>query len=86
MSKPWIILSLVALGFILAACSGSTSSAPGPDRLTPKPADTAGSASESAAQPAANAMQFNDEAAVRVEVTPLNLDDPSAATIDFRIA
>jgi len=88
MRKLWIILSLVALGFILAACGGSTGSAPSSGASESNPADAAASAPapDQAARPAANTLQFNDEAAVRVEVTPLNLDDPSAATIDFQIA
>jgi len=71
MKKYFIISTVVLLGLILAACSGPTSSAPAaPSNPTSSVADL---------------TQTKDEASVTVKVTPLNLGDKSAATLDFEI-
>jgi len=85
MKKAPIISIVVLFGLILAACSGPTGSAPASNPPAANPAGVSTVAPEKIAPPAANRMQFNDQAAVRVEVTPLNLNDPSAATLDFQI-
>ena len=81
MKRYSVIAFVILLGLILAACSGSASSTPTPV-----------SSSSSAAAPTANAIpagddltQTKDEASVTVAVTPLNLNDQSAATLDFKI-
>ena len=71
-------ITLVALlGLVLAACSGSAN---------PAPAAPASSAPGDTAPSGTDLTQSNEEAAVTVKVTPLNLADPSAATLDFEIA
>ncbi len=84
MNRYYGILLAGSLGLVLAACSGPTVSAPTP---------TANSTSVTAAATATNAAlagddltQTKDEARVTVAVTPLNLNDQSAATLDFKIA
>src|SRR5512143_1976188 len=70
MKRYWPIL---LLGLILAACSPTVS--------TPAPA-----AATNAAPAVDDLTQTDDEAMVTVAVTPLNFDDKSAATLDFKIA
>jgi hypothetical protein len=79
--KKYVVVSLVMLlGLIVAACSSPPSS-------TPAPAASSPSAAAANSAPAGDALtQSNDEASVTVEVTPLNLSDKSAATLDFKIA
>jgi hypothetical protein len=74
MKRYWLIL---LFGLILAACSSS---------LVSTPAPTVGASSAAASSVAGGLTQTNDEAMVTVAVTPLNLDDKSAATLDFEIA
>jgi hypothetical protein len=69
------------LGLILAACSGATS----PTSISATPLPAASSANTSSVGIGADLVQVNDEAMVTVEVTPLNLDDKSAATLDFTV-
>ncbi len=89
MKRVLIPAIVVTLALILAACSGSTGpaapAASASSSIT-SPTAPAASASDNAASSAANLTQTNDEAAVMVRVTPLNLGDPSAATLDFEIA
>ncbi len=76
--KKSIIILFALSGLLLAACSSPTG---------PVPA-TSNTNSPSSSTTAANAslIQTNDEASVTVEVTPLNLTDQSASTLDFKIA
>ncbi len=78
--KKWIIIVFALLGMILAACSNQIAA-------TPAPAANTSSAAAPAAAPASeNLTRTNDEVMVTVAVTPLNLSDQSAATLDFDIA
>ena len=78
--KKWIIIVLALLGLILAACSS-------PIVSTPAPVSNSSTSVAPAAAPASeNLTQTNDQAMVTVAVTPLNLSDKSAATLDFDIA
>lgn len=81
MKKLPVISLVVLLGLILAACSSPTAS-------TPAPASSASSsaASANAAPAAGDLTQTNEEASVTVAVTPLNLNDKSAATLEFKVA
>ena len=72
--KKSIIIVCALAGVILAACSSPTVSVSPP------------TAASNAASAADNLTQTNAEASVTVAVTPLNLDDQSAATLDFDIA
>jgi hypothetical protein len=76
MKKYLTILVVILSGLIIAGCSSQAASAPIDVTSTPalKPAS------------AGDLTRTNDEAMVLVEVTPLNLDDPVAATLDFQIA
>ena len=65
---------IVLLGLVLAACSSAA------------PATNASASNASAPVSGADLTQTKDEAAVTVKVTPLNLQDGSAATLDFKIA
>ena len=76
---PTIVAAL--LGLILFAC-GNTNPASNP--ATPVPA--ASTTNNSSVGTNANLVKINSEAMVTVEVTPLNLDDKSAATFDFTVA
>jgi len=68
------------LSWVVAACSSPTTS-------SPAPAVSSASAAAANAAPAGDDLtQTNDEAMVTVAVTPLNLNDKSAATLDFKIA
>lgn len=79
--KKYVVVSLMMLlSLIVAACSSSPSS-------TPAPAVSSASAAAANAAPAGDELtQINDKAMVTVAVTPLNLNDKSAATLDFKIA
>src|SRR5512139_3615791 len=85
MKKPIIILFALA-GLILAACSSSTASAPPTTASASSLAASTAAANTRAASAADDLTQTNDEAMVTVAVTPLNLNDKSAATLDFKIA
>ena len=79
MKKSIIILFALA-GLFLAACSSAAS---------PTPASPTAAANSTSSQPgdtASGLTQANDEAMVTVEVTPLNLTDQAASTLDFKIA
>ena len=68
-------LVLIALsGLILAACSGTNASTP------------TVSTSSAGEVSGAGLTQTKEEASVTVKATPLNLNDASAATLDFQIA
>lgn len=72
---------ILLLGLILAACSSSIASAPTPV------AGVSSSAASTNVVPAANDLtRIDEEASVTVAVTPLNLSDKSATTLDFEIA
>ena len=81
--KKSMIIVLAGVTLILAACSSPTASPPAPaapvDSVATKPAPAAAPAGE-------NLTQTNDEAMVTVAVTPLNLSDKAAATLDFDVA
>ncbi len=76
--KKWMIIGLTLASLTLAACGSPTVSAPA--------SNTSSSAAQSAAPAGDNLTRTNDEAMVTVAVTPLNLGDKSAATLDFDIA
>jgi hypothetical protein len=80
--KKFIGITVLALlGLILAACNSPTS--PTSIAATPLPAAT--QANTASANTGADLVQVNDEAMVTVEVTPLNLADKSAATLNFTV-
>ena len=81
MKKYAVILFVMLLSLILAACSGPTASTPAPASSSSSPA-----ASANAAPAGDDLTQTKDEASVAVAVTPLNLNDKSAATLDFKVA
>ena len=74
MKKVVVVLVVSLSGLALTACGAA-----------PDPTPTAQAASE-VAVPEPGLTQTKDEAAVTVMVTPLNLDNRSAATLDFEIA
>ena len=80
MRKHLVIVLVAVLGLILAACSPTAN--PTPTDVTPTPASLSSPLESSEADLA----RVSDEAMVVVEVTPLNLGDKSAATIDFEVA
>ena len=87
MKRVLIPAVIVMLALSLAACSGSTSpAAPAALGNTASSTAPAASASGNAAPSAADLTRTNDQAAVTVEVTPLNPNDKTAATLDFQIA
>ena len=61
---------IVLFGLLLSACSGAVNTTATPDDSTID----------------SNLTRTNEAAAVSVEVTPLNLDHPSAITLDFEVA
>ncbi len=79
--KKYVVVSFVMLlSLIVAACSSPPSS-------SPAPAASSSSAAAINAAPAGDDLtQTKEEASVTVAVTPLNLNDKSAATLDFKIA
>ena len=81
MKKPSVISLVLLLGLILAACSGPTASTP-----APAASSSSSAASVNAAPAGDDLTQTKDEASVTVAVTPLNLNDKSAATLDFKVA
>ncbi|CAG0995871.1 hypothetical protein ANAEL_02586 [Anaerolineales bacterium] len=78
--KKYVVVSLVMLlGLLVAACSSPPSS-------SPAAAASSTSAAATNTAPAGNDLtQTNDEAMVTVEVTPLNLTDQAASSVDFKI-
>jgi hypothetical protein len=80
MKKPVVISVVVLLSLIVAACSSPTASSPTPA------ANSASAAVANAAPAGEDLTQTNNEAMVTVAVTPLNLNDKSAAALDFKIA
>jgi hypothetical protein len=76
MKKFLPIVLAVLLGLILAACNSATS----PTLLAVAPA-----ANTASVNTGSDLVRVNDEAMVTVEVTPLNLDDKVATTIDFTV-
>ncbi len=76
--KKWMIMSIVLASLILAACSSPTASTPA--------AAAAHGVTTKAAPAARDLTRTNNEARVTVAVTPLNLDDSSAVTLDFDVA
>lgn len=80
MKKYLVTLLALLLGLILAACSSPIAS-------TSAPVVSSSSAAAASAAPAdGDLTQTDDEASVTVAITPLNLSDKSAATLDFKIA
>jgi len=67
--KMHLPIVIVLFGFLLSACSSLENAAQISDDLTIDSGLT----------------RSNDSAAVSVEVTPLNLDQPSATTLDFSV-
>lgn len=87
--KKWVIIVFALLVVILVACSGQTAAPTAGTASAPAaaPAADTSSATVPAAAPAGKDLtQTNAEAMVTVAVTPLNLDNQSAATLDFDIA
>ncbi len=80
--KKYAVISFVMLfSLILAACSGPVGSTPAPA------SNSSSSVVPAKAVPAGeNLTRTNAEASVSVEVTPLNLNDKSAATLNFEVA
>jgi hypothetical protein len=74
MKKVAVFLVVSVSGLALTACGAVADPTP------------AAQAASDVAVPEAGLTQTKDEAAVTVTVTPLNLDDPSAVTLDFEIA
>jgi len=81
MKKHFVILPVLLFGLILAACSSPTASTP-----VVAPSSSTSAASANAAPAGDDLTRTNDEASVTVAITPLNLKDKSAATLDFKIA
>jgi hypothetical protein len=80
--KKFVGVTLVALlGLILAACSSATSSTSSP--ATPLPA--APLANTTSVSTGSDLVRVSDEAMVTVEITPLNLDDKAAITLNFTV-
>lgn len=78
---------ILAFAVLLAACGGSANpTAPAAQANTASSTATSTPASVNAAPSATDLTRTDDRAAVMVAVTPLNLDDPTAATLDFQIA
>lgn len=78
MKRHFTVSLMLFLGLMLEACSGPIGSAP-----TPAPSATAFANTASAGD---DLMQTKDEASVTVAITPLNLNDKSAAMLDFKVA
>ena len=81
MKKLTVISLVLLLGLILAACSGPTASTP-----APAASSSSSAASVNAAPASDDLTQTKDEASVTVAVTPLNLNNTSATTLDFKVA
>jgi hypothetical protein len=81
MKKVLTIVLVMLLGLILAACNSATS--PTSSSATSLPA--APSANTAAVNTGSDLVRVSDEAMVTVEVTPLNLDDKAATTINFSV-
>ncbi len=78
--KKSIIILFTLSGLILAACNT-------PPAATPVPTVSSASAAAANTAPAGDDLtRTSDAASVTVAVTPLNLNDKSAATLDFKIA
>ena len=102
MKKLMILLTLLGLTVAACSSPAATTSAPAkpvkaasenalptnaiPPNETSANAAAANVAPASAAPIATDLTQTNDEAMVSIAVTPLNLEVPSAATLDFEIA
>ncbi len=80
MKKPVVVSVVMLLSLIVAACSSPTTSSP------TSAANSASAAVANAAPAGEDLTQTNNEAMVTVAVTPLDLDDKSAATLDFKVA
>lgn len=82
MKRYSVIAFVIVLGLLLAACSSPVSST-----LVPVLSSSSSAAPATNAAPAGDDLtQTKDEASVTVAVTPLNLNDKSAATLDFKVA
>ncbi len=81
MKKYSVILLALLSSLILAACNGSPGSV-----SVPALSSSSSTAPANAAPTDGDLTQTNEEASVTVQVTPLNLDDKSAAALDFKIA
>jgi hypothetical protein len=75
MTKHIVISLVMLLSLIVTACSSPTASTPAPTA----------SSSSLAAPTGDDLTQTKDEASVTVKIAPLNLNDQSAATLDFKI-
>ncbi len=80
MKRYSVIAFVMLLGLILAACSSPASSTP-----VPVSSSSSSAASTNVVAAGSDLTQVNDEAMVTVEVTPLNLNDPAATTLDFKV-
>jgi hypothetical protein len=80
MKKIVAISVVMLLSLVMAACSSPATSSPAPA------ASSTSAASANIAPVEDDLTQTNAEAMVTVAVTPLDLADQSAATLDFKIA
>ena len=79
MKRISLILLAALLSLLLAACSSAVPA-------TPAPAANSASAPAVGATPAGDSLVRTDaQASVTIDVTPLNLSDQSAATLEFKI-
>jgi hypothetical protein len=83
MNRYFGILLVGLLGLLLAACGSPTAPAPTPSSAS---ANSATATAANAVPVGDDLTQTNNEAMVTVAVTPLDLADQSAATLDFKIA
>lgn len=77
--KKWMMIVFALAGLALAACSS-------PTVANRTPAAPVNEATTDAAPAAEDHSRTSNEASVTVVVTPLNLEDKSAATLDFDVA
>jgi hypothetical protein len=77
--KKWMMIVFALAGLALAACSSPTAA-------NQTPAVPVNAAATNAAPAAGDLSRTSNEASVTVVVTPLNLEDKSAATLDFDVA
>ncbi len=85
-----VFISLALLALILAACSGAQPTAgPAATATQPTAAPTqtpaATQAKPAAPAPTGNLTQSAEAGAVTVDITPLNLGDAKASTLDFKV-
>lgn len=77
--KRFVIPILLTLTLVITACASATSSPPQPD---PEPAPVS---PESAPSEFDSITRIDDQGAIIFEVTPLNLDQTTAESLEFNI-